>query len=196
MRSVAEAGIFTLSVVVAPPQRWDEIRTLADAAGIVGLELVEGGTSRQRSVRAGLGACMNSDVVCVHDAARPLCSPRVFAAVVAAAATVGAATAALECIDTIKRVKGRTVVETLDRHELVRVQTPQAFLTPILATAHNRARDEGFEGGDDCSLVERGGGRIATVEGDPRAFKVTHADDVTLLRALVSQSHPALEADA
>ncbi len=122
----------------------------------------------------------------VHDAARPLISPRVFAAVIAAAATAGASTAVLPCTDTIKRVVGRGVAETLNRDELVMVQTPQAFLSDILRTAHERAVTDGFYADDDCALVERGSGRVLTVEGDPRGFKVTRPDDLELLRALVA----------
>ncbi len=146
-----------------------------------------GGSTRQDSVRAGLERCADTEVTCVHDAARPLCPPRVFPAVVAAATASGAATAALECIDTIKRIDGNRVVATLDRTTLVAVQTPQAFITKVLRIAHDRAFDDDFHAEDDCGLVEHCGGKVVIVDGDPLGFKVTWPGDLVILRALARE---------
>ena len=75
----------------------------------------------------------------------------------------------------MKRVRGTEVVETLDRSELALVQTPQAFVAPVL-----RAAAAG-EGSDCSSLVEANGGRVTTVPGDPRLLKVTTPEDLELV---------------
>ena len=92
---------------------------------------------------------------------------------------------ALSLPDTVKRVDGGVVVETLERESLVGAQTPQAFLAPSLL----RAFEGDIAGATDCaSLVERSGGRVAVVEGDPRLLKVTTAADLALVELLVARS--------
>jgi 2-C-methyl-D-erythritol 4-phosphate cytidylyltransferase/2-C-methyl-D-erythritol 2,4-cyclodiphosphate synthase len=87
---------------------------------------------------------------------------------------------ALELSDTVKRVEGRVVVETLERGGLVRAQTPQAFAAPAL----RRALAGELAGATDCaSLVERAGGRVAVVDGDPRLLKVTTPADLALVES-------------
>ncbi|MDE3064266.1 MAG: 2-C-methyl-D-erythritol 4-phosphate cytidylyltransferase, partial [Acidobacteriota bacterium] len=127
-------------------------------------QLVAGGATRADSVRAGLAACAGADVVVVHDAARPLATPDLFARVVAAVrAGADGAVPGLGLTDTVKRVArdgGATVVvATLDRDELVAVQTPQAFAYGALVRAHERGRDAT----DDAALVEQTGGRVVVV---------------------------------
>ena len=145
--------------------------------------VVAGGATRSASVRAGLAAVPDdADVVLVHDAARPLAPPEVFDAVlVAVGAGADGAVPGLPVTDTVKRVApDGTVLETLDRHELVTVQTPQAFRAGVLRAAHAA----GGEASDDAALVEAAGGRVVAVPGAPAAAKVTAPGDL-----------PALEAD-
>jgi 2-C-methyl-D-erythritol 4-phosphate cytidylyltransferase len=134
-------------------------------------------------VRAGL-VCVppDADVVVVHDAARPLASPALFARVIAAVRDgADAAVPALPVPDTVKRVRDGVVVETVPRVDLVAVQTPQAFRREALELAHAGAGDDT----DDAALVEAGGGKVVVVEGDPRNFKVTVPDDLVLAHALL-----------
>jgi 2-C-methyl-D-erythritol 4-phosphate cytidylyltransferase len=113
-------------VLVAPPAAWERLRAVAGVAGLADVRCTGGGERRQDSVRAGLDATGEQGIICVHDAARPLCPPQLFAAVVDAAARAGAATAAVPLVDSVKRVDGVEVTESLDRASLVAVQTPQA----------------------------------------------------------------------
>nr|MDQ6909376.1 2-C-methyl-D-erythritol 4-phosphate cytidylyltransferase [Actinomycetota bacterium] len=83
--------------------------------------------------------------------------------------------------DTVKRVRAGEVQATLDRSELVAVQTPQAFR----AAALRRAHAAGAEAGDDAALVEATGGRVVVVAGDPRNTKLTHPDDLSRAREYV-----------
>ncbi len=184
--AVAAAGCFDAVCIVAPEERWDALRHTAAAAGIADLRLVEGGDHRQDSVRAGLAALPGSELVLVHDAARPLCPPEVFRRVLDAAREHGAVTAAVPVVDSIKRVDadGR-IVATLDRAELVAVQTPQGFRSEVLVAAHRRALADGVRADDDCALVERLGREVRTVMGDPQNLKVTRPADIDAVRAAV-----------
>ncbi len=184
--AVAAAACCDTVCVVAPPERWEALEEAARAAGIEDLRLVEGGDHRQDSVRAGITAVPRAEHVLVHDAARPLCPPDVFHRVLAAAREHGAATAAVPVVDSIKQVTedGR-VVATLDRSELVAVQTPQGFRAPVLAAAHRRALADAVRADDDCALVERLGAEVRVVMGDPVNLKVTRPADLDAVRAAV-----------
>jgi 2-C-methyl-D-erythritol 4-phosphate cytidylyltransferase len=138
---------------------------------------VAGGTSRTASVAAGLAALPESAAyVLVHDAARPLVTSGVLDRVLAAlAAGASAAIPGVPVVDTVKRVADGVVVETLRRDDLVAVQTPQGFRRDVLAEA---LASEG-EGATDCSsLVERAGGTVTVVEGDPDNYKITTPADL------------------
>jgi 2-C-methyl-D-erythritol 4-phosphate cytidylyltransferase len=162
-------------VLVVPPDRVADLEPGAAA-------VVAGGTTRSASVRAGLAAVPpEADVVLVHDAARPLAPPELFDAVLAAvAAGADGAVPGLPVSDTVKRVApDGTVVETLDRTELVTVQTPQAFRATALRAAHAA----GGEASDDAALVEAAGGRVVVVPGADAAVKVTGPGDLPALEA-------------
>ena len=142
---------------------------------------VAGGATRSESVRAGLAAVpAAATIVCVHDAARPLASPVLFDAVVAAVhGGADAVVPAVPVTDTIKVVDAAgTVVATPDRTTLVAVQTPQAFRAGVLRRAHLT----GDDGTDDAALVERLGSRVVTVPGEPWNRKITTPDDLEWAR--------------
>lgn len=182
------AAACDLLVVATSPERWDAVRELAAAvAPAVELRLVAGGVRRQDSVRNGLEATEGCSIVVVHDAARPLCPPALLRDVVAAASASGAATAAVPCVDSIKRVDDRgVVVESVPRLGLVRVQTPQAFRRDLLVEAHRRAVEEGREADDDSALVETFSA-VVTVAGDPSNIKVTTPDDLLTVRRTLQE---------
>jgi 2-C-methyl-D-erythritol 4-phosphate cytidylyltransferase len=143
---------------------------------------VVGGETRSDSVRAGLTAVpASADIVCVHDAARPLASAELFARVVAAVrAGADGAIPAVAVTDTIKVVDGGgAVVDTPDRATLVAVQTPQAFRADVLRAAHAA----GGADTDDAAAVERHGGRVVTVPGEAWNRKITDRDDLEWVRA-------------
>jgi 2-C-methyl-D-erythritol 4-phosphate cytidylyltransferase len=172
-------------VIVAPPG-WEEPSILlAEELGCAKVSAcVSGGETRAESVRAGVGEVGDDGVViAVHDAARPLLDDEVLARVLTALNEGwDGAVPALPLADTIKRVRNAQIVETLPREELVAVQTPQAFLAPILRDA--LAGD--LVGATDCaSLVEVRGGRVTTVPGDSRLVKVTDAADLELVASLL-----------
>jgi 2-C-methyl-D-erythritol 4-phosphate cytidylyltransferase len=173
------------SIVIVAPREWEEPSILVAeelSAGKVH-SAVTGGATRAESVRAGLeGVPDDAAVVLVHDAARPILAEDVLERVITGLEEGWDGVApGLLIADTVKRVDGDAVAETVDRSGLVAVQTPQAFLAETLRRAH-------AAGGDatDCAgLVEAAGGRVRIVEGDPRLLKVTTQDDLDVAEALL-----------
>lgn len=174
--SLDAARSVTAGVVLVVP---DRARTEARGADVV----VTGGSTRAASVRAGIDAVpADAEVIVVHDAARPLAGADLFRAVVEALAPgVDAAVPGVPIAETVKQVADGRVVSTLDRSELVAVQTPQAFRAAGLRSAHRT----GGEATDDAALVEAAGGTVAVVPGDPRNIKLTEVSDLVVLEALL-----------
>ena len=145
---------------------------------------VAGGATRSESVRAGLAAVPDAaDIIVVHDAARPLATDALFAAVIDAVRNgADAAIPGVAVTDTVKRVEGDRVIETLDRSQLVAVQTPQAFRADALRKAHGA----GGDATDDAALVEAAGGTVVVVAGEPGNIKVTTPADLRVAEALSS----------
>jgi 2-C-methyl-D-erythritol 4-phosphate cytidylyltransferase len=170
------------SIVVVAPADWEEPAILLaeelGAGKVAGV--VTGGATRAASVRAGVAEVPGDAVVIlVHDAARPVLPEEVVERVLAPLAEGwDGVVPVLPVADTVKRVRGDEVVETLARDELVAAQTPQAFLADVL-----RRAVEGGEASDCSALVERAGGRVKAVEGDRRLLKVTTAADLELVQS-------------
>jgi 2-C-methyl-D-erythritol 4-phosphate cytidylyltransferase len=177
-----DASAWIDSIVIVAPPGWEEPSILVseEIAATKVAAAVPGAETRTDSVRAGFGEVDGeAAVVLVHDAARPLVSDAVLERVLTALNEGwDGAVPVLPLADTIKRVEGQQVVETLRREELVAAQTPQAFLAPVLREA--LAGD--LAGATDCaSLVEARGGRVAAVAGDPRLLKITTPADLELV---------------
>ena len=151
----------------------------------LGVGIVPGGPERSDSVRNGLAALEeDTEIVLVHDAARPFVAPALIARVIAAASE-GGAIPGLPVTDTVKQVDHADfVVGTVDRAHLRNAQTPQGFSYPVLVAAHRRAAEEGWRPTDDAALCERIGVAVRVVEGDPRNLKVTHPFDLYLARCI------------
>jgi len=153
--------------------------------------LVRGGDRRQDSVaNAFRAASTASDVVVIHDAARPFVSASLISRTIASAATNGAALAAIAARDTVKRVGSDTVLETLPRESIYLAQTPQAFRRHVLASALAITDDAT----DEAALAERAGHTVHIVNGDASNIKITTADDLRIAEALV-RSAPASAED-
>ena len=172
------------AIVVAAPPGWEEpVILLAEELAVTKVvSCVTGGATRAESVRAAL-ADVSGDalVVLVHDAARPLLDDAVVERLLQPLSEgYDGVVPVLPIPDTVKRVEGRDVVETVARDDLFGAQTPQAFLAPTLRRAYAGDLSEAT----DCSsLVERAGGRVAVVEGNPRLLKVTTPEDLALVES-------------
>jgi 2-C-methyl-D-erythritol 4-phosphate cytidylyltransferase len=186
LAAAAASGCFVRVVIAAPEPRHTVITELARSAGFSDVVLTTGGARRQDSVRLALERAGDADIVAVHDAARPLCAPQLFIDCVAAARAHGAATVAMPVVDSIKRGAGGVIVQSLDRHDLYAIQTPQAFRRELLVEGHRHATANALVVDDDAVLVEALGTAVHIVAGSPDNFKVTHPRDLVLLRALVA----------
>ena len=172
-RSVAVAAQVSDGVVVVVPAS----DVAAESDRLTADSVVAGGASRAASVRNGLAAVpQDAAIICVHDAARPLAGPDVYARVIGEVRSGAAgAVPVVPVTDTIRSVDGGAV----DRSTLQAVQTPQAFEAELLRMAHADAA----EATDDASLVEAAGYSVVAVEGHPRNIKITHPDDLAAAEA-------------
>ena len=149
--------------------------------------VVEGGSTRSESVRNGLRTVPEDvGIVIIHDGARPGASADLFAAVIQAVHNgADAAIPGLAMVDTLKFVlegtEGRTVSSTLDRENVIAVQTPQAFDRRILDLAHV----DGGVTSDDAALVEAIGAKVIVVTGEPGAIKITTPPDLVIAAELM-----------
>jgi 2-C-methyl-D-erythritol 4-phosphate cytidylyltransferase len=181
-----DASRWVDAIVVAAPPGWEEPAILlAEELGCGKVSAcVAGGATRGESVRRALAEVPpEAAVVLVHDAARPLLDDAVVERVVTALNEGwDGAVPALPVADTVKRVEGDRIVETLPRDKLRAVQTPQAFVARVLRDA---CQGDVAEASDCASLVEARGGRVKVVDGDPRLMKVTDAADLDRVAALL-----------
>jgi len=182
-----DASDWVEAIVVVAPDGWEEPAILLSeevGAGKVTIS-VPGGETRSDSVRAGLAEVPpEAAVVLVHDAARPLVPEAVVERVILGLEPGwDGVVPAVELADTVKRVEGAGVAETVPREGLVAVQTPQAFPAAVLRSA--LAAD--VEGASDCAgFVEATGGRVRVVDGDPRLLKITTPEDLAFAEALLA----------
>jgi 2-C-methyl-D-erythritol 4-phosphate cytidylyltransferase/2-C-methyl-D-erythritol 2,4-cyclodiphosphate synthase len=176
----AHAGIADVVVVVPEAdvdgERGRRLRGLPGVARVVA-----GGPSRTQSVRRGLDAAGAAEFVLVHDAARPCVPAELIDAVIEATRCHGAAIPALAVTDTVKRVAGDTVVETVPRGALRRAQTPQGSRSDWLVAALDAALQGPVEPTDEAAALEFAGRRVAVVAGSERNVKVTTEEDLAAL---------------
>jgi 2-C-methyl-D-erythritol 4-phosphate cytidylyltransferase len=193
LEAAAAANVFSQTVVAVPAEHraaFEKVIQDLDCSGLGAFSLVQGGATRRASVSCALAALNPGvELVCVHDAARPLVAAEGFLEVLTAARDRGAATLAHRPADSVRRdsagahVEGRTEAE--DRSKLWMVETPQAFRREVLVEAHRRADLDHIDAGDDCSLVERYGAEVSVVPSAGGNVKVTTAADLALVEAMV-----------
>lgn len=175
-------------VVVVPPGRqkavFDLLKQYCDTAKIV---FADGGDTRQGSVSSGLQALpQEAELVCIHDAARPLASAELLDKLLDAAARTGAAIPVIPAVDTLKEVDENGFIKrTQQRDGLFRAQTPQVFLRPVIAAAYKKAAEEGLEATDDAALVELCGRPVLTVPGEDSNLKITTPLDLSLAEMIL-----------
>lgn len=179
----APLGLLGRSVVIVPPDCLGEFEAaLAQAFPDNDFVYVKGGAERQISIWNGLDHLdAQTDIVVIHDAARPFVSGESVSASIAAARGCGAATVAIPSIDTVLIADEDQCLEaTPDRRVLWACQTPQTFKVDVIRKAHERARTDGVAFADDASLVRRYGIRPRLVMGSRLNFKVTTPTDLAL----------------
>jgi 2-C-methyl-D-erythritol 4-phosphate cytidylyltransferase len=179
-------------VVVVPPDLLDEfLGELSKRTFSKPIAVAAGGQTRNESVMRGLQhSDPETDIVAVHDGVRPLVDPEEISLTIRRAQEEGAACLVAPVTDTIKSIDGNHISGTLDRRDLRRALTPQAFRYSILKDALEKA-DDRDSATDECYLVEKSGVRIATVPGSTRNIKITHAEDLLFAEAVLRKSGSA-----
>jgi 2-C-methyl-D-erythritol 4-phosphate cytidylyltransferase len=152
------------------------------------LILVVGGERRQDSVYNGLKTIESEDdIVLIHDGVRPFVNPEHLVACIKGAQKHGACILGIPAFDTVKHVNEKNeIIETRKRDTLWLAQTPQAFQLELIKRAHEIAKQEGFTGTDDASLVERLGGIVKIIPGSRNNIKITNQEDLKLAQAILN----------
>src|SRR5579862_8763184 len=155
------------------------------------VRVVEGGETRQQSVENALATLRpDADLVAVHDAVRPFIEPELVEKVIAEAAHTGAAIVGIVPVDTVKQVHRNRIRATLFREHLVLAQTPQVFRFDLIKRAFERAKEDGFTGTDEASLVERlDEVEVSVVQGSDRNIKITKPTDMDLARLFLEEQN-------
>jgi 2-C-methyl-D-erythritol 4-phosphate cytidylyltransferase len=186
LRTIAQVPAIFEAVVAVPAGMESAAHAEAALAGLkIPVKVTPGGIERQDSVRIALAlSSAESELVVIHDAARPFATPAMFDHALRAAAEYGAAITAIPIADTLKRVESVAIVATLPRAALFQAQTPQAFRRDLLKQAHRQAAEDKIAATDDAELVERIGAKVRIVDGSALNLKITTAADLEIAQAL------------
>lgn len=188
---------WTIKAFAAHPQIDELIVVLPDESRTEEIEsrwpkikaVVKGGKQRQDSVSRGLEAVSPEiEIVLVHDGVRPLVTAELISRIIDAAKKEGAAIPAVTIEDTVKMIDGDFIIRTINREQLVRVQTPQGFRKNLLQMAFNQAKKEGYYASDEASLIERIGGRVKIIPGETKNIKITTPEDLKIAEVWINES--------
>jgi 2-C-methyl-D-erythritol 4-phosphate cytidylyltransferase len=187
--ALACGAIRWIGLVGQPVDRL-EVEALVESLGVAHRPIVwiDGGASRQESVRRGLAALPpEAEHVLIHDGARCLVEPQLLERCAAAVRQGQAVIAAIPVSDTIKLVDAAgTILDTPDRSHLWAAQTPQGFAVERLRAAHEQATEAGWSVTDDASLFERLGWPVRVLEAEPSNIKVTTPFDLRIAEAMLA----------
>jgi 2-C-methyl-D-erythritol 4-phosphate cytidylyltransferase len=186
IRALIESGeVAHIVVVVSDMNQSPVIELIAGLQSPVPVSTVRGGALRMESVQAGVRALDDQcELVAIHDAARPVITADLVRSVIHSGRTTGAAIPGTRVTDTIKRIAGNMVESTVDRSELVAVQTPQVFRRDWLIASYH-ALDSNAEATDEAAILEAAGYPVQVVPGDEANIKVTTRSDVVVAEALL-----------
>lgn len=173
-------------IVSAKDEHADIIGEMAEKYGITKLAaVVSGGETRQQSVINGLkAASKDTELIAVHDAARPLVKEKFVRQCIRDAEIFGAAAPGVPVKDTLKVVNGGLVVDTPDRSSLYAIQTPQIFQKAVYYKGINFAAEHGLDFTDDCQLVEAVGVKVCVSPSDYFNIKITTPEDLKIAEIL------------
>ena len=182
-------------IVAAKEEDMLEIADLCHKAGLrKPIRVVQGGDTRTASVLAAAMECRpDTELIAVHDGARPLVRPRQIDDLIRLGAKTNAVAPALPVTDTIKVADDEgKVVSTPDRNTLYAVQTPQVFQANILRAALQSALNDGVTATDDCAAVERLGKEVYLTPGDPENIKITTPFDLIIGETILTRGGDSL----
>ena len=181
-------------VVVTREDRLEEIADLCRQYNLDKVSgVVIGGKTRTESALAGVMALKkDSRLIAIHDGARPFVSQELIARTIQRASIQYAAVPVLKSVDTLRMVdKNGTLTETCDREHVVRVQTPQIFLSELIKGALTDAVRREMTFTDDATAVERMGAAIQTVEGEEENLKLTTPQDLVIAQGILARRKEA-----
>ncbi len=177
-------------VVVLPEAEIGRWEAIVEECGLGGTHsVVAGGATRFESVRNGLGALQECDLVAIHDGVRPLVSAEMIARGVECARRWGAAIPTVAAVDSF-RVEEQGKLTVIDRNRLRAVQTPQIFSAELLRHAYDCEPSDRFT--DDATVVEATGVEMHYYEGERTNIKITTPEDILIAEALVCRTSPVL----
>ena len=178
-------------MVVVPDEDLDFCRNeiLTPAKLQKDVHLIAGGLERQDSVYNALKIIEPDEgIVIIHDGVRPFVKQEHLAACITGAAKLGACILGIPAFDTVKKVNPENeIIQTHKRDTLWLAQTPQVFEVKLIKKAHEKAKQEGFRGTDDASLVERLGEAVKIIPGSRSNIKITNPEDLNLARAIIKE---------
>ena len=185
-----QCGVVDAVVVVRRPDCAQQAEQIVGEFGFRKVvAFTDGGVERQNSVWNGLEKCDSAtDIVAVHDGARPLVTPALIEATVASAQTHGTGIAASKVVDTIKEAsEDKTVIRTVDRTKLWAVQTPQTVRLPLLREAYTKIFERQTVVTDEAAAIESLGQKVHLVETAFLNLKITTPADLAIAEALLHQ---------
>jgi 2-C-methyl-D-erythritol 4-phosphate cytidylyltransferase len=185
-----DAGLIESAVILVPPGSEKIFHdALREAFPKISFNVVSGGDERQDSVRHGLDALAeNTELVLIHDAARPFVSIEAIQSSIDAAQDVGAATVAIPTIDTILQSEdGESLGDTPSRETMWACQTPQTFQVDVIRHAHAQAKENGYAGTDDATLARQAGHPVKLVMGTPTNIKITTPSDLAFAKTILRE---------
>jgi 2-C-methyl-D-erythritol 4-phosphate cytidylyltransferase len=190
LATIAQVPAIEEVVIAVPAGREAAARREASTLSIP-VKITPGGAERQDSVHIALAlTSAQSELVVIHDAARPLANAQIFEACLLAANRAGGAIAAIPVADSLKRVDGSHAISaTIPRSDLWQAQTPQAFRRALIVAAHDRAMRDQVAVTDDADLAERIGARVEVVECASPNLKITTEADLELATALLERQN-------
>jgi 2-C-methyl-D-erythritol 4-phosphate cytidylyltransferase len=186
------AQTVTEVILVVAPEEIDRCRAMLNADSALRdrpCVLQSGGTTRQQSARRGLDRVgADTDMVIIHDGARPFVSAHLIDHCVECAFEKGAVIVGLPARNTVKIVgDDRLVRSTPERRWLWEIQTPQVFHKEVIIAAHRQAENDGIEVTDDAMLVERLGKPVYVLEGERTNLKITLPEDLWLAETMIRE---------
>lgn len=189
LRALVESQLYNEFILVSSEAHMEETNTIASRV-LQKYKVVPGGKERANSVLSGLQAVCDSQIVAIHDGARPNISialqKRLMEAILKD--NVQGVIPGIPQTDTLKIIKGNRVVGTQTRRNLIRVQTPQLFLLQGILNAYESGLKRSFVGTDCSSYAEEYGLEVQWLEGESSNFKVTYEEDLATLKQSLDQA--------
>ena len=177
-------------LLVVNPSEENDFRELTGKLDLpIPVDIIHGGSERQYSVKNAVDSLTaKTEIVLVHDGARPFITEPLIRELVKDAVYHGASVLAVPVKDTIKQAERAFITQTIERSSLWAIQTPQAFRVSLLKEAHRQAEEDQFLGTDDASLLERLGMSVAITEGNYDNIKITTPEDLYFAKAIMEKN--------